>query len=123
MTFKLWVATIGALLAVPVSALAQQSVGPADPADPRASVPAAVYESVVTKASRAAPDDNQVTPDKIWRAANDAVAAAPGHPGHEAGAGAASGHAHAGHAPAAQAAPAPSAKPASEPAADHSKHH
>lgn len=123
MKLKLWVATIGALLAVPVIALAQQTPSPADPADPRAAVPPAVYESAMANNSRPEPDNNPVTPDKVWRMANDTVAAAQGHAGHGAAATATSIHAHAGHVPAAQAAPAPAAKPVEQPAADHSKHH
>ena len=134
MKLKLWVATVGALLAMPAYVLAQQSPHPADPADPRAAVPAAGYESVFTSISRPTPEPNAVTPDKVWRAANDTVAGAQGHAGHgagaatasghaahQAGAAAASGNAHAAHAM--QAVPAPSAKPVDRPAADHSKHH
>ena len=118
MKFKLWVAVIGAVLAAPFSALAQQSTQPADPADPRAAVPPARYESAITSALLPGPKQNDVTPDKVWRAANDSVAGGPGHAGHGADRSPASSHGHAGHA-----APAPSAKPADQPAADHSKHH
>lgn len=123
MTFKLWVATIGTLLTVPVSALAQQSAGPANPADPRATIPAAVHESVVTNVSRTASDDNRVSPDKVWRAANDTVADTAGHAAHGGSGASANVDAHAGHVPAAQAALAPSPRPVPQPAVDHSKHH
>lgn len=119
MKFNFWVVA-GALLAVPACALAQQA---ADPADPRATVPAAVYVSVFTNVSRSAPDDNELTPDKVWRAANDAVAGATGHAAHGDGGTSAKVDAHAGHVPAAQAAPAPSSGPVDPPAVDHSKHH
>ena len=122
MKLKLWVATIGALLAVPVSALAQQSHHAPDPADPRVAVPPALYESAFTSASLPRPQESDVTPDKVWRTANDTVAGGLGHGGHGVAHGTnpapASSHAHAGHA-----APAPAAKPAVQPAADHSKHH
>jgi hypothetical protein len=120
MKLKLWFATIGALLAMPVSALAQQSSRAPDPADPRAAVPPALYESVFARTSQPKPEQGDVAPDKVWRSANDTVAGVPGHAGHGAGPAAASGHAHAWHtAPA----PAPKEKPAVQPAADHSKHH
>lgn len=116
MTSKLLAALIGALLALPVFAQARQSRPPADPADPGAAVPPTVYRSVIAP-SAPAPQDGQPTPDKNWRAANDAV----GHSGH-AGAGS-EPHRH-GHAaapaPAAPATPAPPARPAP---VDHSKHH
>ena len=118
MKLKLWVATIGALLAVPVSALAQQSPHAPDPADPRVAVPPALYESAFTSASLPRPQESNVTPDKVWRTANDTVAESSGHAGHGAGSAPASSHAHAGNA-----APAPAAKPAVQPATDHSKHH
>lgn len=103
----LW-AAIGALLAAPLPALAQQSPNPADPANPansRAAVPPPVYESAFARTSQSAPGRDTPTPDKLWRAANDTVAGASVHGG------------HAGHAPA-PAAPAPAA-----PASDHGTHH
>lgn len=119
---KLWAATVGALLAVPVFVLAQQAPRAADPADPRAAVPPAVYESAIPAISRPAPEHGDATPDKLWRSANATVAGAPGHAGHGSIAPAASDHAHA-----AQPTPAPPAKPAVHPAghaaADHGKHH
>jgi hypothetical protein len=116
MKLKLWVATIGALLALPFAALAQQSPRQADPADPHVVVPALVYESIISGV--AAPGQAEVTPDKSWRAANDAVAGTQGHASHGATATAANSHAHD-----VQAERAPPVKPVAEPAADHSKHH
>lgn len=96
MTLKLW-AAIGALLAAPLAAQAQPTKRAPDPADPQAAVAAPVYESVIAPPPR---DEAAPTPDKRWRAANEAVAGA-------------SGHEHG------QAAP-PAAAPAST---DHGKHH
>ena len=76
-----------------------------DPADPRVSVPAARYESVFASESQARPEETAPTPDKAWKSANATVAAVPAHAGH------------------AMQAAAPAPKPASTPAADHSKHH
>lgn len=121
MKLTLWVATMGALLAAPFSALAQQSTRPADPADPHVAVAPLVYESAIPATARSAPDHGDAaagkdaTPDKLWRTANDTVAGAPGHGGHDADALVPKGHAHA--------APPASPKPADRPAADHGKHH
>ncbi len=94
----------------------------ANPADPAAAVPALVYVSAFQDAPRAA--DAAQTPDKVWRAANDALSAAPDHGGH-AGHGAPQPveQAHEDQAPAAQAAPQPTQKAAPQPAAGHAKHH
>lgn len=120
MTSKLLAAAIGALLALPMYAQAQQSRPSADPADPSVSVPPTVYESVIARSSPV-PQDGQTTPDKSWRAANDTVAGTPGHAGHGAPV---SEQNHSGHVPA----PAPSTaaapgKPANPVPVDHSKHH
>lgn len=107
-------AVVGALLAAPCIALAQHaSHAPAapDPADPQAAVAPLAYRSVFEVAARP-PAEDAPTPDKLWRQANDTVAAGPGHAGHGAG------HEHGQPAtPAQPAAPAPAA-----PAA-HGKHH
>lgn len=114
MKSKFW-AAIGALQALPLCAQAQQSCPQADPADPSVAVPPIVYESVVAGSPRA-PQDTQLTPDKAWRAANDALAGVSAHAGHSSHAAGHDGHDRA-------AAPAPAA-PAPAPApADHSKHH
>lgn len=120
MTSKLLAAAIGALLALPMYAHAQQSRPLQDPADPAVAVPPTVYESVIPSRSPA-PQDGQTTPDKSWRAANDAVAGVPSHAGHGAHGGEQNHHGH-------KAAPAPSApstpaKPANPAPMDHSKHH
>ena len=116
---QLLAAILGVLLAAPLAALAQQSLRTPDPADPGAAVPPIVYESAFSRPA-AAPQDGQPTPDKAWRAANDAVASGPaGHGAHQAPGG---GHAHAGPA-AAHGTPVP-APGARQPApVDHSKHH
>lgn len=120
MTSKLLAAAIGALLVLPMQAHAQQSRPLPDPADPTVAVPPTVYESVVSSPAPAAPD-GQATPDKIWRAANDAVAGMPSHAGHGAHG---AERQHQGHdaAPAAST-PATPAKPADPAPVDHSKHH
>ena len=83
MNTKLSAAVHGVLLAAlgaPFAAHAQQSSPAANPADPAAPVPALVYVSVFQHAPRTA--DAGQTPDKVWRAANDALIAAPEHGGH-----------------------------------------
>lgn len=101
-------ALLGALLAVPLGALAQHSPRTPDPADPAAPVRPIVYESAIARPSPE-PQGGAPTPDKLWRAANEAVAAPSAHAG------------HAAH-PTAPAVPVPA--PARQPApADHGKHH
>ncbi|MEN3275731.1 MAG: hypothetical protein V7631_1521 [Massilia sp.] len=113
-------AILGVLLAAPLAALAQQPLRTPDPADPGAAVPPIVYESAFSRPA-AAPQDGQPTPDKAWRAANDAVAsAASEHAGH-AGHGAQGGNAHAEPA-AAHGTSIPAAARQPVPV-DHSKHH
>ena len=118
---KLSAAVYGVLLAAfgaPFAAHAQQS----SPADPGAPVPALVYVSVFQEAAR--PAEPGQTPDKVWRAANDALVAAPDHGGHAGhGAPQAVEQAHAQHAPSAPAAPQPVQMPAPQPAAGHANHH
>jgi len=115
MNTKLSAAVHGVLLAAfgaPFAAHAQQS----SPADPGAPVPALVYVSVFQAAAR--PADPDQTPDKVWRAANDALVAAPDH-----GAAQPVEQAHGQHAPSAPAAPQPARKAAPQPAAGHANHH
>ncbi len=110
MNLKPWVA-LGALLHA-LGAQAQQPSRTPDPTDPSVAVPATVYQSVLTGYAPAEKDTP--SPDKSWRAANDAVAGQPGHASH--------------HAPAPapaevqpkpqQQRPAPAAAPK-----DHHKHH
>ena len=81
MNLKPWVA-LGALLPA-LAVQAQQpsrSPDPTDPTDPSVAVPATMYQSVLTGYAPAEKDTP--TPDKSWRAANDAVAGQPGHAGH-----------------------------------------
>lgn len=113
---KLSAATIGLLLALPFCVHAQQSQRQADPADPGAAVPPTVYESAFTASPKQ--QHEHPTPDKAWRAANEAVAGAQGHAGHGAHAAPEKTTPHEGHG-----APQAPAKPADPPAADHSKHH
>lgn len=113
-------AAIGALLAVPFAAQAQQAAHAPDPADPQAAVPAIAYRSALTGAAH--PPAPAATPDQLWRQANASVAPAPGHAGH-------AGHAE--HAQPVQ--PAQPAQPAAAaghahgkpdaPAPAHGKHH
>lgn len=118
MKINFLVATFGVLLAVPVLALAQQALHAPDPADPQIAVPPPTYESAFAGTAMPKPEQGDVTPDKVWRSANDTVAGISGHAGHGAASAPAGVQAHAGHA-----APAPAAKPAAQPTADHSKHH
>jgi hypothetical protein len=116
MKLKLWVATTGTLLALPIAALAQQSPRQADPADPHVAVPPVVYQSISSGVP--ASDQAEVTPDKFWRAANDTVAGTQEHAAHGATPTPANTHAHDVHAE-----HAPPPRPVAKPAADHSKHH
>ena len=59
---------------LPLSALVQAA--PADPTDAMVGVPAASYDSAFKTYQPAV--NESATPDKAWRAANDAVAAKPG---------------------------------------------
>lgn len=79
MKLTLW-AAFAALSATALGAQAQQSPRVPDPADPSVAVPATVYESVLT--GRVLPTNSNETPDKAWRAANDALAGQTGHAGH-----------------------------------------
>lgn len=79
MKLKLW-AAFAALSAAALEAQAQQSNRSPDPADPSVAVPATVYKSVLT--GHVPPANSTQTPDKTWRAANDAVAGQAGHAGH-----------------------------------------
>ena len=73
MTKMQWrVCAMAALL--PLSALAKMV--PADPTDSAAGAPATSYDSAFKNYQPIA--EESVTPDKAWRAANDAVAAKPG---------------------------------------------
>lgn len=117
MKLKLW-AAFAALSAAALGAQAQQSNRTPDPTDPSVAVPATVYESVLT--GHVPPANNNQTPDKAWRAANDALAGQAGHAGHGS---------HGSHsAPAAAPVPAPANDAARQappvaPSKDQHKHH
>jgi len=64
---------------LPFAAMAQQAQQ-AGPADPRASVPVPVYVSAFKTYRPAA--DAPATPDRAWRAANEAAANNDPHAGH-----------------------------------------
>lgn len=139
MNITLPAAVLGVLLAAvgaPHAAHAGQSDRVSDPADPAAPVPALVYVSAFQDAPR--PPDAGQTPDQLWRAANDALSAAPqhgGHAGHGPTQAAEPSHAHqapaaaaAAVAPKVQATAQPAAQPAAQPvaprpAAGHDQHH
>lgn len=74
---------VAALASLPLAAMGQQyqqNHHPANPVDASANVPASSYESVLKNYKAAA--DEQESPDKTWRAANDEVAKLGGHAGH-----------------------------------------
>lgn len=103
MTLKQSIA-IGLMAALPLAALAQRPPVQPDPVDDKAIVPALTYESAFAGYVPAASVDDEVTPDKRWRAANATVAQSEGHSGHGASA------------------PKPPATPAKETQVDHSNH-
>ena len=73
MTLMQWrICALAALLPLSAALNAAQ----ADPTDPSANVPPARYDSAFK--SYIAAEDDSVSPDKGWRAANDAVADKPG---------------------------------------------
>ena len=118
MKLKPWVA-FGALLAAVHGAHAAQpphASGPADPADPAAAVPPVVHASALAGYTPAA-KEGQPSPDKAWRAANDALSGQPGAAGHHAGQ-----HVQA-PAPRQDEAQRPVAPAAPAKAHDHHKHH
>jgi hypothetical protein len=99
---------VAALASLPLAAIGQQYQQhhhPANPVDASTNVPASSYESVFKNYKAAA--DEQESPDKTWRAANDEVAKLGGHAGHiKSDSGASS-----------------APLPLQEKPADHSKHH
>lgn len=76
MSFSHWLSA--ALLALPLAAAAQQKQP--DPGDANSVVPAPVYDSAFEN-FQAVADENQ-SPDKSWRAANDEMQRLGGHAGH-----------------------------------------
>jgi hypothetical protein len=81
MLIKQWI-TIGVLAsaAVSLAAKAQQVPEQPNPLDANAPVSASTYTSAFKNYQAAA--DEQVLPDKAWRAANDEVGKLGGHMGH-----------------------------------------
>jgi hypothetical protein len=79
MSFAHWL-TAAALASLPFAAIAEQKHHQADPTDASAAVPASGYESAF-KNYRAAADE-QESPEKVWRAANDEMGKVGGHAGH-----------------------------------------
>jgi hypothetical protein len=79
MSFAHWL-TAAMLASTPFVVVAQQKHHQADPSDAYASVPASTYESAFKNYKAAA--DEQESPDKSWRAANDEVEKLGGHAGH-----------------------------------------
>jgi hypothetical protein len=71
--------SVAALALLPLAATAQQTQQKPDPAAANASVPAPAYTSAFRN-YRAAGDE-PAAPDKLWRAANDAVQNRDGHAG------------------------------------------
>jgi hypothetical protein len=103
MTLKQWVA-IGALASASFAVTAQPAPNRPNPLDASATVPAASYKSAFDNFQKL-PSNEQPSPDKLWRAANDEVAKSGAHSGHAAQ----------------EAAAAPAAAQATP--VDHSKHH
>jgi hypothetical protein len=79
MTLKQWLA-VGVLASLPFAATAQQAPQQPNPLDANATVPASTYESAFKNYQTAA--DEQASPDKAWRFANDEMAKLRGHVGH-----------------------------------------
>jgi hypothetical protein len=102
MTVKQWLA-VGVLASLPFAATAQQAPQQPNPLDANATVPASTYESAFKNYQSTA--DEQASPDKAWRSANDEMAKLGGHAGHMKD-----------DAP-------PSSVPARAVPMDHSKHH
>lgn len=78
MSFLHWFA-VATLALAPLVAAAQQTQ-PSNPADANVAVPAADYASAFKEYQR--PSEEQISPDKAWRAANDEVGRLKGHAGH-----------------------------------------
>lgn len=108
MSSKQWLA-VAAWVFVPLAASAQQKQD-SNPVDPNAIVPTVRYESAFT--SFRTSQEDSVTPDKVWRAANEEMGRLSGHVGHmKEGA------------PQATSSPTAETSAPKQGAADHSKHH
>ncbi len=86
MSIPHWLAAAALIGAFPLAATAQQAQQPLNPVDADAPVSSASYVSAF-KNYRASSED-EATPDKVWRRANDEMQSLGGHAGHmkEAGA-------------------------------------
>lgn len=113
MKFQQWFA-VGILASLPFAATAQQAPERPNPLDANATVRASAYKSAFKNYEPAAADE-QESPDKTWRAANDEVGKLGGHVGHMKGEASAS-------ASSSSASPTTST-PASTAPVDHGKHH
>lgn len=109
MSTKQWLA-VAAWALLPMAASAQQEQANYNPADANAPVNAMPYESAF-KSFRSSSDE-QATPDKVWRTANDEMGKLGGHAGHMK-----SGQSQP------DASPAVKASEKQGNAVDHSKHH
>ena len=85
MTLKQSIA-IGLMAALPFAALAQRPPVQPDAVDDKAAVPSLTYESAFAGYVSATGADDEITPDKRWRAANAKVAESENHAGHDASA-------------------------------------
>jgi hypothetical protein len=78
MSFAYWL-TVAALASLPFAVVAQQKQNQSDPTNANAPVSGAAYESAFKNYQPAA--DQQQSPDKTWRAANEEVGKLGGHAG------------------------------------------
>jgi hypothetical protein len=78
MSFSYWI-TVAVVALMPLAASAQQS-GHSNPAEANVPIPTPGYVSAF-EGYRTTPDE-QVSPDKAWRAANEAVKSDDAHAGH-----------------------------------------
>ena len=79
MSLSHWFA-VATLAVAPLAAIAQQAQQQSNPADANAPVPASGYVSAFQDYRSAL--EEQASPDKTWRAANDEVGRLKGHAGH-----------------------------------------
>jgi hypothetical protein len=82
MTLKQWFA-VGALASMSFAVTAQRAPERPDPLDASAAVPAPVYKSAFENFQKES-NDGQPSADKVWRAANDALARSDAHGEHAA---------------------------------------
>ncbi|MES2535577.1 MAG: hypothetical protein V4632_06855 [Pseudomonadota bacterium] len=96
MSFPKWLA-MAALASLPFAAAAQAQKQAPDPTDANVTIHAAAYDSAFRKYQPAG--EQNETPDKVWRAANDEMQRLGGHAGHMKGAGDSKETAKPDHAP------------------------